>query len=688
MDGVITAERRDRVLVLTIDHPPVNALGHVIRQALLTTLEAARLDAGVDGVVLRGAGKLWSGGADIREFEAPVAPLLPEVLAVIEAFEKPIAAAVHGVAFGGGLELALACHIRIAETGAQLSLPEVTLGLLPGAGGTQRLPRLVGVPRALEMMTSGVRIGHQTALDWGLVDAVAEPGEAVDEAAGRVRAAAASRALRRTGHLPWPPGAAADIEAFVTDNPRRFRGAIAAGRIVEVVRETVDAPIAAGLVVERAGFEALRAGPQSAALRYSFFSDRAASRVPGLEDAVTRSVERVGVIGAGTMGTGIALALLQGGVEVVLMEKAPEALARGLAVIAAALTRNLEAGRLTEQAYRDIRTALSSTTDLAALSDVDLVIEAAFETLEVKREIFSQLDLRVRPGAILASNTSYLDIDAIAAATGRPDDVVGLHFFSPANIMKLLEIVKGAKTSPAVVATALALARRIGKTAVVAGNAHGFIGNRMLAIRKRESEAMVLEGASPYAIDRVIEAFGLPMGPFRMGDLAGLDLGWDARTSRGRTLRERFCEAGRRGQKSGAGFYDYTADRKAIRSQAAEDLIAAYRLDLDAPQREIADAEILDRLILPMVNEGAQILAEHKALRGSDIDVVWRNGYGWPAWRGGPMYWADAEGLASVVERLRTLAGRLGPQFAPSDLLVDLARTDGRLRDVANPALS
>lgn len=685
----VRAEVIDRVLILTIDNPPVNALAHPVRCALLHHIAEAVAAEGIDGIVLCGAGKSWSAGADIREFEGPRAPLLREVVAALETCAKPVGAALHGIAFGGGLELALACHLRVAAVGTRLGLPEVTLGLLPGAGGTQRLPRLIGLAPALEIMTSGAPVAAEKGLEWGLVDAVVPTETVVSETAARVRRAVKGMGGdKRTGLLPWPAGAREAIDAFAAANPRRFKGPIAASAILETVRTTLDTPLDVGLVEEAGRFEALRSGAQSAALRYSFFSDREASKIPGLEVSTARTIRKVGVVGAGTMGTGIALALLQGGLEVILMECAEPALDRGIATLHKTLARNVSSGRLTPEARSQAEARLSTSLSLDALADVDLVIEAAFENMGVKRELFGLLDGIVKPGAILASNTSYLDIDRIAAATRRPGDVVGLHFFSPANIMKLLEVVKGAATAPDVLATALHLAKRIGKTAVVAGNAHGFIGNRMLAIRKRESDAMILEGASPYDIDRVIEAYGLPMGPFRMSDLAGLDVGWSAATSKGLTVRERLCEAGRRGQKTASGFYDYDEGGRSVPSPEVLELIASFARDRAIPRRAIGDDEILDRLILPMVNEGARILAEGRALRGSDIDVVWRNGYGWPAWRGGPLYGADTEGLASVVARLRGLEQTFGEAFAPSPLLVDLAQGGGSLHRYANADLA
>jgi 3-hydroxyacyl-CoA dehydrogenase len=445
------------------------------------------------------------------------------------------------------------------------------------------------------------------------------------------------------------------IDNFMERNARKFRGLDAPPAIARALRAAAELPYDEGARLERQEFLALRAGPQSAALRHNFAAERSARKVPGLEGVVARPIARVGVIGGGTMGTGIALAFLTAGYPVILIEREQAALARGVATIASTLNGNVSSGRMTQEVADSAQNRLDSSLEMTRLSDVDLVVEAAFETMEIKSAIFAQLDQVARQGAILATNTSYLDIDQIAAATRRPQDVVGLHFFSPANIMKLLEVVRGRETAPDVIATALHIATRIGKIPVVSGNAYGFIGNRMLAVRRAQAEAMVVEGASPEQVDRVLERFGFAMGPFRMADLAGLDLGWSAERSKGLTLRDCFCEAGRKGQKASAGFYDYDEARKPQSSAASDAIIAGFAQAQGITQRSFNDDEILDRLLWPMINEGARLLGEGIALRASDIDVVWINGYGWPAWTGGPMYHARKIGLDAVRSRLLAL---------------------------------
>jgi 3-hydroxyacyl-CoA dehydrogenase len=671
-------EIEDGIAVLTLDNPPVNALSPAVRTALVENVAAANADPAISAIVIRCAGTTFFAGADIREFDKPLlTPLLPEVVAQIEASAKPVVAEIHGTALGGGLEVAMACHVRVAATDARLGLPEVKLGLLPGAGGTQRLPRLIGIDEALGMMTSGDPVSAIRAQTLGLVDRVVHRAQLHEEAVASARVLAGTDlSTLRTDRLPIKgrTGAEERIAEFAEKNARKFRNLEAPGTIIDVVRHGLAASFDEALKFERESFLKLRGGAQSAALRYSFNSEREASRIPMLVDgAAPRPVESVGVIGAGTMGVGISLNFLLAGIPVILVEQAEAALDRGAQAIRSTIERNIASGRTETAAGVAAIDRLNPSLDMSALASCDLVIEAAFETMEVKTSIFTALDAIMKQGAILATNTSYLDVDAIAAVTARPEDVVGLHFFSPANIMKLLEVVVGSRTAPDVLATAAALAKRIRKVAVFAGNAHGFIGNRMLAVRRREAEQMILQGASPYAIDRVIEDFGLPMGPFRMADLAGLDLGWNAAASRGSTVRERLCEMDRRGQKTGAGFYDYDESRRALPSPVAEEVIARFAADNGYDRRAFDDQEIADRLLLPMVSEGTQILAERRALRGSDVDVVWRNGYGWPAWRGGPMYWADQQGLAGIVARLEALAKREGDQFQPAPLLVDLA---------------
>jgi 3-hydroxyacyl-CoA dehydrogenase len=668
MDSAVARlELHGRIAVLTIDNPPVNALGVAVRRAVLAAATEVAADSGVEALVLTCAGKTFCAGADIREFgRPPEAPSLPEVVAGLEALDKPVVAALHGTALGGGLELAMGCHWRVAAATAQFGLPEVKLGLSPGAGGTQLLPRLVGMPAALRMATGGASIVAEEALGLGLIDAVAEAEllAAALELAARVRP-------RRTRDRPAPPVAPELFDAFLAENARRFRGLEAPPAILRALRAAAELPFEEGRATEREVFVALRGGTQSRALRHLFFAEREAVKLPGLPpDAVARTVTRAGVIGAGMMGSGIAVALLLAGLRVTLVDMTAAALDRGAETVRTIIRRNVEAGRSSAAAGETALAGLMVSLDAAALGDCELVIEAAFERMEVKREVFGRLDAVVGPETILATNTSYLDVDAIAAATARPERVVGMHFFAPAQVMKLLEVIHGRDTAPDVLLTALQLARRMGKTPVVSGNAHGFIGNRLLAVRRREAEEMVLEGASPYDVDRVVERFGLPMGPFRLGDLSGLDLGWSAETTTGTTLREVFCEAGRRGQKTQAGYYDYDVGRNATPSADALALIAELAARRGYRVREFDDAEIEARMLWPMVDEGARLLEEGVAARASDIDLAWVNGYGWPAWTGGPMFHADTVGTKRVAEALQ----QLGRQ--PSNLLTHLAATD------------
>jgi 3-hydroxyacyl-CoA dehydrogenase len=672
------------IAVVTVDSPPVNALSQVVRAGLVKAFEAARRDPAVEAVVLVCAGKTFIAGADITEFgKPPQAPSLAEVQAAIEAMDRPVTAAIHGTALGGGLELALACHFRVAVPSAKLGLPEVKLGLLPGGGGTQRLPRLVGAARALEMILSGTPIGAAAARAAGLVDAVLPDEDLRAGALAFARSIVAEDAPRnrtrdRTDWTDRDRGDETIFAAAEKAHGRKFRGTSQLGHVVAAVRGSLELPFEEGLALERKLFAELVASPQSAAMRHVFFAERQAGKVPGLKAGTpTLSVETVGVIGAGTMGGGIAMNFLNAGLPVTLVETTQAALDRGMATIRANYEGSVQRGRMSETDAAARLALLSGALDMEALAGCDLVVEAVFETMAVKQAVFSRLDAVAKPGAILATNTSYLDVEAIAALTNRPEHVLGLHFFSPANVMKLLEVVRGAKTAPAVIATAMQLAKRIGKTAVVVGVCHGFVGNRMLAQRKREADALLLEGAMPWDVDRVLTAFGLPMGPFAMSDLAGLDLGWSAETSKGETVRERLCERGRRGQKTGAGFYDYDAARKATPSADVEALILEVSARDGYVRRSVSDQEILERCLYPLINEGAKILDEGVAARASDIDVVWIHGYGWPTFTGGPMYYADRLGLGTVLAGLRRYEATHGEAFHPAPLLERLV-AEGR----------
>ncbi|MBP0619382.1 3-hydroxyacyl-CoA dehydrogenase NAD-binding domain-containing protein [Cupriavidus consociatus] len=677
------------IAVLTVDSPPVNALSAGVRAGILQGIERCIADPAVQGIVLACAGKTFIAGADITEFGKPlVPPGLPEVQAAIENSPKPVVAAIHGTALGGGLEVALVCHYRIAARSAKCGLPEVHLGLLPGAGGTQRLPRLVGAERALEMVACGTHVPAPEAAGMGLLDALADDATLRAEAiAFARRIVAEQRPLRKVRDLDdriAPAGGHGDLfAAFRKANARRFRGFDAPEANIRCIEAAVELPFDEGLRRERELFQALMAGTQSAAQRYVFFASRQVWNVPDIgADVQPIPVAKVGIVGAGTMGGGIAMNFLNAGMPVTIVETTQQALDRGLRTIRANYDNTMKKGRLSAADVEARMALLTPTLDLQQLAEADLVIEAVYENMEVKKELFGRLDRIVRAGAILATNTSALDVDEIAAATSRPEAVIGLHFFSPANVMKLLEVVRGEKTAKPVVRTSMELARKIGKVAALVGVCPGFVGNRMLAQRQREAQKLALEGALPWDIDRVLHDFGFPMGPFAMSDLAGLDLGWVRERSTGSTLREILCEMDRRGQKTGAGYYDYDAQRNARPSPVVEQVIRDFAARQGRTRRAVSDQEILERCVLPMINEGAKILQEGKALRASDIDVIWNNGYGWPVYRGGPMFYADTIGLDKVVRTLRQYEEMLGEEFHPAPLLADLAARGKRFADM------
>ncbi|HEX5184185.1 MAG TPA: 3-hydroxyacyl-CoA dehydrogenase NAD-binding domain-containing protein [Allosphingosinicella sp.] len=673
----ITTRRHGDVLIVISNNPPVNALGHAVRDGLVRAIEEADADDGVKAVVILCMGQTFFAGADISEFGTPKSmqpPVLPQVVDRIEACTKPVVAAIHGTAFGGGLEVALASHYRVAVPSAKLGVPEVKLGLLPGAGGTQRLPRVAGVPKALEMATSGNPIGATEAYAIGLVDRLIE-GELEPHAvafAEEVRdVRPIPKASERDDKVAEARADPAIFDDFRKANARKFRGFDAPESVIRAIEAAVARPYAEGVLVERQLFLELMSGTQARAQQYFFFAERKASKIEGLpEDTRPRDIRKVGVIGAGTMGGGISMNFLSAGIPVTIVEMQQEALDRGTGV----MRRNYEAtaakGRMTPEQVEQAMGLLTPTLNLDDLADCDLVIEAVFENMEVKKEVFGKLDRIAKPGAILASNTSYLNIDEIAATTSRPEDVLGLHFFSPANVMKLLEIVRGAKTAPDVLVTAMQLAKRIRKVAVVAGVCHGFIGNRMLMPRQVQAQRLLLEGATPEQVDRVHVEFGMPMGPFQMADLAGVDIGWHRDPNRIESIRDKLCALGRWGQKRQAGFYDYDEKRRPSPSPVVAEVIEEFRRKEGIEARDISDQEIVERTLYTMVNEGAKILEEGMAQRASDEDVVWVYGYGWPVYRGGPMFWADTEGLGKIVEGLKRQQRRLGDDFTLSELLV------------------
>ena len=696
MTSPVSYELVDGIGVITVDNPPVNALSHAVREGLHDAILAAQKDAS-RAVLIVCAGRTFIAGADITEFgKPPREPHLPDLCNTIEASSKIVVAALHGTALGGGLEVALSCHYRCALPDAKVGLPEVKLGLLPGAGGTQRLPRLIGAQAALDLMTSGNPIGAGQAASLGLIDHVVD-GELVDAAINWCRELAENGAARRaTSELPVesiPDGA---FDEYRSTLARRARGQVAPQRIVDCVEASLTGPFAEGLKIEREAFIDCMQSPQSAALRHMFFAERAAAKVHGLSrDTPLRDVNKVAVIGAGTMGSGIAMNFANAGMQVVLLEVDGEALARGLGIIERNYQGGVKRGKLTEEKALECRGRITGTTDYESLSDADLVIEAVFENLELKQQIFAKLDAVCRQGAILATNTSYQDVNRIAAATQRPQDVIGLHFFSPAHIMKLLEVVRAEKTADDVLATCMALAKKIRKTPVVSGVCYGFIGNRMLGHYAREAQLCIIEGATPEQVDTAMQEWGMAMGPLAVFDLAGLDVGYKARqglpeSERGdpRAFRvaDALVEMNRLGQKTGAGFYRYDAETRERSSDPdVQALIEREAAALGVEQREIDTDEIVDRLIFALVNEGLNILDEGIAQRPGDIDVVYVYGYGFPAWRGGPMHYADAVGLAHVLERVREFEQRFGPEnWTPAPLLEKLVNDGITLAEWAN----
>src|SRR5271169_3434509 len=668
------------VAVVTIDSPPVNALSQGVRDGLKRGVEEAEANGAVKAIVIICGGRTFIAGADISEFgKPPAAPYLPEVLDRIENASKPVIAAVHGTALGGGFEVALTAHYRIAVPSAKCGLPEIKLGLIPGAGGTQRLPRLIGVERALDVILSGTPFGAGEAKEWGVVDELAEEGNLRESALAFARRLIAEKAplkkvRDRFEKLEPARGHPEIFEAIRKANARKFRGFEAWLKAIESVRNAVELPFDEGVLKERQMFMTLLATTQSKAQRHVFFAERQTAKIADIgPDVPTKPIRSVGVIGAGTMGGGIAMNFLSAGIPVTIVETSKQALDRGVAIMRRNYENTAKKGRLTMADVEERMGRLAPSLDFGALADADHVIEAVFENMDLKKSVFERLDGVAKPGAILASNTSYLDIDEIAAKTKRPGDVLGMHFFSPANVMRLLEIVRGAKTSKSVLATIAQLAPKIGKIGVVVGVCYGFVSNRMLAARRREAMKLILEGASPWDVDRVLVDFGMPMGPFAMSDLAGLDIGWSAETSKRSTIREILCEEGRRGQKTGAGFYDYDEARTPKPSAHVETIIRDFAASKGVERRAISDSEILERCIYPMINEGAKILDEGKAQRASDIDIVWIYGYGWPVYRGGPMFYADTVGLKTVLYKLREFEARFGDDFKPAPLLEKLA---------------
>jgi 3-hydroxyacyl-CoA dehydrogenase len=672
----ISTRKHGDVLIVLSNNPPVNALSTAVRQGLVDAIAEAEADDSVNAVVIACEGQTFFAGADITEFgKPPQQPWLPAVVDTIENCSKPVVAAIHGTALGGGLEVALGCHYRVADRSAKLGTPEVKLGLLPGAGGTQRLPRVAGVKKALEMTATGNPIGAKEGFDCGLVDRLVE-GELIPHAVAYAEEVRNVRPLPKSSERQdklneCDPNL---FDEFRNANAKRFRGFVAPEANIRAVKAACEKPYAEGVIEERKLFMELMTGEQSAAQRYFFFAERKAAKIEGLpENTEPRPIRKVGVIGAGTMGGGISMNFLSAGIPVTIVEMGQEALDRGTGVMRKNYEASAAKGKLTEEQVSKAMGMLTPTLDFSALADADLIIEAVYENMEVKKDVFTRLDRIAKPGAILASNTSYLNLNEIAAVTSRPGDVVGMHFFSPANIMKLLEVVRGEETAPDVLLTAMTLGKRIKKVPVVAGVCHGFIGNRMLMPRQVEATKLLLEGATPEQVDRVHVEFGMPMGPFQMADLAGVDIGWHRDPNRIENVRDALCAIDRWGQKKGAGFYDYDEKRRPSPSPVVQQIIEDFAAKQGVERREITPQEIVERTLYTMVNEGAKILEEGIAQRASDIDVVWVYGYGWPVYRGGPMYWADHEGLAKIVDGLKRQEERMGSDFSFSRLLLDKA---------------
>ena len=682
MSEAVKVENRDGILVLLIDNPPVNALSVSVRKGLHDALDKAKTDNSVKAIVLACAGRSFISGADIREFgKPPQPPGMAEVLDMLENSPRPVVAAIHGNALGGGLETALCCHFRIATKDTKLGLPEVKLGLLPGAGGTQRLPRVVGPVKAVQMIVTGEPINGDEGLKVGLVDGLFE-GDPV-AAGGEVakKGLAEKRPLKRgRGDNSKLDAAKKDRTAFneaAAAANKRNRGLVAPLACAECVAQTLEGTFEEGLAFERKKFLELMNGEQSKAQRYAFFAEREASKVAGVPaDTKPRKVDHVAIIGAGTMGGGISMSFANAGIAVTLIELGQEQLDRGLGVMKKNYDATAARGGMSADDVTKRMGLITGKVGLEAARDADLIIEAVFETMAIKKDVFAKLDAIAKPGAGLASNTSYLNIDEIASVTKRPQDVLGMHFFSPANVMKLCEIVRGAKTAPDVLVTAVNIARRIGKIPAVVGNCDGFVGNRMLSARSKQSDKLLYEGALPQQVDAVVTKFGIPMGPFTMGDMAGLDIGWRSRKDRGikSEIPDALCEAGRFGLKAGKGYYKYEGGRAPIPDPEVEDLISKTLQKMGKTPRKVSDEEILERMVYPMVNEGARILEEGIAARASDIDVVWLYGYGWPIYRGGPMFYADQVGLKKIAERLSFYAKQTNdPSLEPTPLLKRLA---------------
>jgi len=676
INDVTTIEKDGNISIITLNSPPVNALSAPVREGLHKGISEARNDKETEAIVIICEGRTFIAGADISEFgKEPKGPSLFEVQEFIEDSDKPVIAAIHGTALGGGLEVALTCHYRIAVPSAKCGLPEVNLGLLPGAGGTQRLPRVVGVEKALQMVTSGQHVPAKQCLEMGLVDEISnEDNLRQDSISFAKKIVSENRPLVKISEMNDKVEAARGNENIFKDFrasiARKARGFLAPEYNIQCIEAAVNKSFAEGIKVERKLFMELVTGTQSAAQRYAFFAQRQVAKIPDIEpDTEIKPFTSIGVIGAGTMGGGISMNFANVGIPVTIIEQNQERLDKGLSIIRKNYENTANKGRITFENVEERTALINGSTDINDLSNCDLIIEAVFENMDLKKDIFKTLDGIAKKGAILATNTSALDVNEIAAVTSRPEDVIGLHFFSPANVMRLLEIVRGEKTSKSVIATSMKMAKNIGKVAAVVGVCPGFVGNRILAQRQREANKLILEGAMPWEVDDALFNFGFPMGPFAMSDLAGLDIGWDEDLSTGDTLRDKLCEAGRLGQKTGKGFYIYDENRNKSPDEEVEKLIIEFSEKHQIKRREISKEEILERCLYPMINEGFKILEEGMAIRASDIDIVWINGYGWPIYEGGPMFYGQLIGYEKILKWHKEMEEKFGPDFTPSPYL-------------------
>ena len=676
INDVTNLDINENIAILTLNSPPVNALSANVREGLDIGIKAAIANNNVEAIVLICDGRTFIAGADISEFgKEPKGPSLFEVQEELENSPKPIIAAIHGTALGGGLEVALTCHYRIAVPSAKCGLPEVSLGLLPGAGGTQRLPRLVGVEQALKMVTSGTHLSADKCLKSGLIDKMASENQLLEDSTSFAKEIIANnRPLKKVRDMDEKVIAARGNDQLFSDFrksiARKTRGFLAPEYNIQCIEAAVNKSFDEGIKVERDLFLKLVTGNQSAAQRYFFFSQRQVAKIPDIPRETEKlKINEVGIIGAGTMGGGIAMNFANANIPVTIVEQNQERLDKGIGIIRKNYENTASKGRISIEDVEKRMSLINGDVSINSLSEKDLIIEAVFENMDLKKEIFSKLNTVAKNGAILATNTSGLDINEIASTTDRPENVIGLHFFSPANVMKLLEVVRGEKTSNEVIATSMAMAKSIGKIAALVGVCPGFVGNRILAQRQREANKLILEGALPWDIDDALFDFGFPMGPFAMSDLAGLDIGWNKETSRGETIREKLCENDRFGQKSGKGFYIYDENRNKSSDPEVEELIINFAQEQQIKRRSINKEEIIERCLYPMINEGFKILEEGMAIRASDIDIIWINGYGWPVYEGGPMFYGNLIGFEKILEWLKKMEEEYGADFTPSPYL-------------------